>query len=59
MSRAPYMAAEDKVPLIAGSDVAAAADAVLKDFHSYAGQARPLSLVQRFDCRKLSLCACA
>ncbi|BDA41156.1 hypothetical protein COCOBI_01-8110 [Coccomyxa sp. Obi] len=36
--RAPFMAAEDKVPLIAGADVAAAADAVLKDFQSYAGQ---------------------
>ncbi len=35
------MAAEDKVPLIAGADVANAADAVLKDFQSYVGQARP------------------
>ncbi|BDA41154.1 hypothetical protein COCOBI_01-8090 [Coccomyxa sp. Obi] len=36
--RAPFMAAEDKIPLIAGADVAAAADAVLNDFQSYAGQ---------------------
>ncbi|CAL8462008.1 g1539 [Coccomyxa elongata] len=38
VTRAPYMAAEDKVPLTAGADVAAAADAVLKDFQSYVGQ---------------------
>ena len=36
--RAPSMAASDLMPLIAGSDVAAAADAVLKDFSNYAGQ---------------------
>ncbi|CAL8466559.1 g6095 [Coccomyxa elongata] len=40
--RPPYIATEDKVPPIAGLDVAAA-DAVLQDFHDYAGQARPLS----------------
>ena len=36
--RAPSMAANDLMPLVAGSDVAAAADAVLKDFSTYAGQ---------------------
>ena len=36
--RAPSMAASDLLPLVAGSDVAAAADAVLKDFNAYAGQ---------------------
>ena len=35
------MATEHKVPLIAGADIGAAADAVLKQFQSYAGQARP------------------
>lgn len=36
--RAPSMAADDQLPLIAGIDVAAAADAVLKNFSAYAGQ---------------------
>ena len=36
--RAPSMAASELMPLIGGSDVAAAADAVLKDFSTYAGQ---------------------
>ena len=37
---APGMAGSDVVPLIAGSDVAAAADAILQDFSSYVGQVR-------------------
>lgn len=38
--RAPSMAATDLLPLVSGTDVAAAADAVLKDFSTYAGQVR-------------------
>lgn len=36
--RAPSMAATDQLPLIAGIDVATAADTVLKDFSAFAGQ---------------------
>ena len=36
--RAPSMAATNLLPLVSGTDVAAAADAVLKDFGAYAGQ---------------------
>ena len=40
---APFMDPNDKLPLISGTDVAAAADAVLKDFSTYSGQVRSLS----------------
>ena len=36
--KAPSMAADDLLPLIAGRDVAAVADMVLRDFEAYAGQ---------------------
>ena len=36
--KAPSMAADDLLPLIAGRDVAAAADMVLRNFEAYAGQ---------------------
>lgn len=36
--KAPFMATDDLLPLIAGRDVAAAADMVLCDFEAYAGQ---------------------
>ena len=40
--RAPFMDPTDKLPLVSGTDVAAAADAVLKNFDAYVGQVRSL-----------------
>ena len=40
--RAPFMDPHDKLPLVSGTDVAAAADVVLKDFSAFAGQVRSL-----------------
>ena len=42
---APGMASSDVLPLVSGTDVAAAADAILQDFDSFAGQ------VQALPCR--------
>ena len=39
---APGMASSDVLPLISGTDVAAAADAVLQDFGAYVGQVHAL-----------------
>ena len=40
---APGMASSDVLPLVSGTDVAAAADAILQDFGSYIGQVQALS----------------
>ena len=39
---APGMVGSDVLPLISGTDVAAAADAILQDFGSYVGQVQAL-----------------
>ena len=39
---APGMASSDVLPLVSGTDVAAAADTILQDFNSYVGQVKAL-----------------
>ena len=46
---APGMTSSDVLPLVSGTDVAAAADAILQDFGAYDGQVQALSCHRSSD----------